>query len=73
MDERDISIHQKAHFIAFRAFFGVFVLTWTGLWATHRHHDLISIDRIIALPLAGLFVVIFVESIATLIQYAQGK
>ena len=73
MDERDISIRQKANFIALYVFFAVFVSTWTVLWATHRLHDLISIDRVIALPLAGLFVLIFAESIATLVQYAQGK
>jgi hypothetical protein len=73
MDERDISIRQKAKFVALHVFFAVFVSTWTALWATNRLHDLISIDRVIALPLAGLFVLIFAESIATLVQYARGK
>ena len=73
MDERDISIRQKAKFIALYVFFAVFISTWTALWATNRLHDLISIDRVIALPLAGLFILIFAESIATLVQYGRGK
>jgi hypothetical protein len=73
MDERDISIRQKAKFIALYVFFAVFVSTWAALWATNRLHDIISIDHVIALPLAALFVLIFAESIATLVQYAGGK
>ena len=73
MDERDISIQQKSKFIALQAIFAVFVFVWAALWATDRLHDMISIDRVMALPLAGLFLFILVESIATLVQYTQGK
>ena len=75
MDERDLSIQQKAEYIRLRVFIGVIVFTCAGLWATHRLGDVISIsiDGIIVLQLAALCIAIFVESIATLVQYAQGK
>jgi uncharacterized membrane protein len=75
MDERDLSIQQKAEYIRLRVFIGVFVLTCAGLWAIHRLGNVISIsiDGIIVLQLAAVCIAIVVESVATLIQYAQGK
>ena len=73
MDERDISIRQRANLIAFHAFYAVCILVWAGLWATHREYAIFSIDRVIKLPLAALLLVIFVESLATVVQYGGEK
>jgi hypothetical protein len=73
MDERDTSIRQKSNLIAFHAFYAVCILVWAGLWATHHEYVIFSIDRVIKLPLAALFLVIFVESLATVVQYSGGK
>ena len=73
IDERDISIRQRANLIAFHAFYAVCILVWAGLWATHREYAIFSIDRVIKLPLAALLLVIFVESLATVVQYGGEK
>ena len=73
MDERDNLIPQKAHFFAFSSFWAVFVFTAMGLWATYGEQGCIPITWVAASPLTGFLFLTFVESVATLIQYARGK
>jgi hypothetical protein len=72
-DERDLMIQSRTWVIAYSVFWLVFVGGSMTLWAIYRNQGYISVNILPMFPLVGWIVLTFVQSVATLSQYGQGK
>jgi len=72
-DERDQAIQARTSVIAYSVFWVVFVGGSMTVWALFRDRGSISVNVLPLFPLVGWIVLTLVQSVATLIQYGQGK
>lgn len=73
LDERDLEIQRKAMIIGHSVFWVLFVLVCMLLWGLNKGKGTVSAEVFPMMVLGGWAVVMFVQSLVTLIMYRTGK